>query len=137
MVVYWWASDFFFAVSIFFFLFRANLRILDLFLVKWSYFYISRKSRIFFRTEINAFSIQFTGAKLCSNSSCTLYASIGFIIFKFKRWIEQIKTSPFWPKVLQVSPAADFKCCSQMHRILNLMQGNMWKKVVLIIVEKS
>lgn len=123
----------------FFFLFRANLRILDLFLVKWSYFSISRKSRIFFRTEINAFSIQFTGAKLCSNSSCTLYASIGFIIFKFKRWIEQIKTSPFWPKVLQVSPAADFnfKCCSQMHRFLNLMQGNMWKKVVLIIVEKS
>lgn len=109
----------------FLFLFPSNLKILDLFLSKWSYF--SKFQHFFFRTE--KMDSKFSVAKLCSISSCTLSASIGFIIFKFKRRIRTNKTSSFYPEVLQVGPAAvTFKCCFHMHLTLNSMQGNMWKK---------
>lgn len=89
---------------------------------------ISRNSNISF-FEQKKMDSQFSVAKLCSNPSCTLSASIGFIIFKYKRRIRTNKTSSFYPEVLQVGPAAvTCKCCFQMHLTLNLMQENMWKK---------
>lgn len=108
--------------DIFLFLFPSNLKILDLFLGKWSYF--SKFQHFFFRTE--KMDSQFSVAKLCSTSSCTLSASIGFIIFKFKRRIRTNKNIVILSRGLTSWSSRSH--CFQMHLTLNLMQGNMWKK---------
>lgn len=89
------------------------------------FLYLSKFHHFFFRTE-KKMNSKFSVAKLCSDSSCTFSASIGFIIFKFKRRIRTNKNIVILSRGLTSWSSRSH--CFQMHLTLNLMQGNMWKK---------
>lgn len=86
--------------------------------------FVENPSFLFSNRKKNEF--KFSVAKLCSNSSCTLSASIGFIISKFKRRIRTNKNIVILSRGLTSWSSRSH--CFQMHLALNLMQENMWKK---------